>query len=266
MKKLFLAVVVSTVLLLTACTKSDTLKIGVDFYPMPQIAELIYDDLLNDGVKLETVSMNYNNLNAPLNNGEIDGNLIQHQYFMEFFNQANNADLVVAQPVYHSKFALFSDVYQNVEDILDGETVHLPSDVVNLPRALILLEANGLITLKEGVTKTAATLDDIQSNPKNLKFEVSTINVTPLAYRDGGRRLAVMYPSYILTALGEIEETEYLVQEELNDLTKTYAISFVVKASKLNDPAIQTFIKHLTSEKVRNWIIAEYGLAAIPAF
>lgn len=270
MKKIFLGLFVLLTTVLFACSNNnelETLKIGVDFYPMPQIAELIYDDLKADGIKLELVSMNYNNLNMPLFNGEIDGNLIQHQYFMEFFNQANNADLVVAQPVYHSKFALFSDVYDSIDDIVEGETVYLPSDIVNLSRALILLEANGLIKLDPAIDKTKSKITDVVENPKNLVLDDTTsINVTPLAYRDNGRRLAVMYPTYYIQQLGEVKDGEVFIEEELNDLTKTYAISFVVRETKLNDPLIQKFIKHLTSDKVRSYLESEYGWAAVVAF
>nr|WP_269471631.1 MetQ/NlpA family ABC transporter substrate-binding protein [Acholeplasma hippikon] len=224
------------------------------------------DDLKADGIKVEAVQMNYNSLNTPLNNDEIDGNLIQHQYFMQVFNDANKGDLVIAQPVYHSKFAIFSEKYETINDIPNGETIYLPLDTVNLSRALILLETAGLITLKDGIVKTSSTLDDIAANPKNLVWDQSAINVTPAKYRDSGRGLAIMYPSYVISSLGSYDEGEIYMNEPLNDLTKTYAISFVVKASRLNDDDIQTFIKHLTSDKVRQWIIDQYGFAAIPAF
>lgn len=270
MKKILLGLLLVVLTVLTACTNEsnelETIKIGVDFYPMPQIMEIIYDDLKNDGIQLEVISMNYNNLNLPLHQGEIDGNLVQHEHFMNFFNQANHAKLVVAKQMYHSKFAIFSRVYNNLDEIVNGETVHLPADVVNLSRALILLEANNLIKLKDGITKTSATLDDIVENKKELKFEVSSINVTPLKYQDSGHRLAIMYPTYLLQSLGDVDANEYLVNEELNDLTKTYAISFVVNEDKLNTPLIQKFIKHLTSDKVKNYLETNYGWAAEVAF
>src|SRR5690606_34132785 len=221
MKKLWIFISLLSIWALSGCQQSaDTLKIGVNFYPMPQIVELIEADLLADGIKVEMVNMDYNLLNTPLNNKEIDGNLIQHQYFMQFFNNANNANLVVAQPVYHSIFSLYSAVYEadseNNINVEDGETVYLPEDVVNLPRALLLLQSAGLITLKEGKTVTA-TLDDIESNPKNLKFELKSLLLTAHAYNDSGRRLAVMYPSYAKTAIDLGDDSEFLFKEPLNE-------------------------------------------------
>ncbi len=266
MKKIFILVVFAFAALLTACTDSDdTLKIGINFFPMPEITELIKDDLAADGIILETVQMDFNLLNAPLANGEIDGNLIQHQYFMQFFNNANDTELVIAQPVYHSIFALYSGVYDEVNEIENGVTVYIPEDVVNISRALLLLESAGLITLAEGKT-TNSTLDDIVSNPKNLVFEPKSLGTTPLFYRDNGKYLAVMYPSFARSAIGLEDDSEFLFAEELNALTETYAISFVTRADNLNDPKIQKFIEHLTSEKVRTWLEENYGWAAIPAF
>jgi len=267
MKKILLITTVFILGLLTACTTSeDTLKIGVNFYPMPSLVDLIYDDLLAEGIEVEQIQMDYNILNTPLNNGEIDGNMIQHQYFMEFFNQANNASLVIAQPIYHSKFALYSSVYETLEEIPNGTTIYLPEDVVNLPRALILLDSLGLITLTSGVTVTA-TLLDIESNPKNLVFEPRSLATTSSAYHSDGAKLAIMYPTFARDTNNILmDDSQVLAYEELNALTMTYAISFVTRADNLEDPRIQKFIEYLTSEKVRNWIIDNYGWAAVPAF
>ncbi len=267
MKKIFLLTTVLFLGLMSACTSSEeTLKIGVNFYPMPNLVDLIYDDLLAEGIKVEQVQMDYNVLNTPLKNGEIDGNMIQHRYFMEFFNQANDAELVIAQPIYHSKFALYSGVYETIEAIENGTTIYLPEDVVNLPRALILLDSLGLITLSDGVTVTA-TLDDIESNPKNLVFEPRSLGTTSSAYHSDGTKLAIMYPTYARDTNNQLmDASQVLAYEELNELTMTYAISFVTRLDNLEDLRIQTFINYLTSDKVRSWIIENYGWAAIPAF
>ncbi|MFA7417508.1 MAG: MetQ/NlpA family ABC transporter substrate-binding protein [Acholeplasma sp.] len=267
MKKIFLLINVLLLGLLSACASDDdTLKIGVNFYPMPEIVDLIKDDLLTQGIKIEQVQMDYNVLNTPLYNGEIDGNMIQHQYFMEFFNQANDSNLVIAQPIYHSKFALYSSVYDSLEDIPNGTTIYVPEDVVNLPRALILLDALELISLSAGVD-VFATLDDIESNPRNLVFEPRSLGTTSSAYHSDGSKLAIMYPTYARDTNNQLmDDSQVLAYEELNDLTRTYAISFVTRANNLNDPRIQTFIEYLTSQKVRTWIEENYGWAATPAF
>ncbi len=267
MKKIFLLLTIGFTLILASCVKDEnTLTIGVNFYPMPEIIELIKDDLKADGITINTVQMDYNVLNTPLLQGEIDGNLIQHQYFMNFFNQANNGNLVIAQRIYHSKFALYSSVFASIDDIPSNTTIYIPEDIVNISRALILLDDLGLITLAEGKT-TDSKLSDITSNPKGLIFQTKSLGTTAQAYHSDGGKLAIMYPSYARTPDNQLmDDSEVIAYEELNELTMTYAISFVTREDNLNDPKIQKLITHLTSPKVANWITENYGWAAIPAF
>ena len=162
--------------------------------------------------------------------------------------------------------SLYSGVYDTIGDIPNGTTIYIPEDVVNLPRALILLESLGLITLKEGIDVTA-TLTDIETNPKSLVFETRSLGTTSSAYHSDGSKLAIMYPTYARDTNNQLmDDSEVLAYETLNDLTKTYAISFVTRRDNLNDPKIQTFIDILTSDKVRTWLETNYGWAATPAF
>ncbi|WP_025725355.1 MetQ/NlpA family ABC transporter substrate-binding protein [Acholeplasma granularum] len=266
-KTLLLLTTTFLIILLVGCkSEASTLKIGVNFYPMPEIVDLISEDLKNEGIEVEQVQMDYNVLNTPLKNKEIDGNLIQHQYFMEFFNKSNNSELVVAQRLYHSKFALYSSVFNSIDEITNGTTIYIPEDEVNLPRALILLDSLGLITLKERITVTA-TLEDIIENPKNLVFKPKSLGTTSNAYHSDGAKLAIMYPTYARDTNNQLmDDSEVLAYEELNELTMTYAISFVVRKDDLEDPRIQIFISYLTSSKVRTWLEENYGWAATPAF
>ncbi len=265
MKKILMFITLGLLIILSSCSHDDnTIKIGVDFYPMPEIMNLIKDDLKDEGYKLKLVHMDYNVLNTPLHQKEIDANLIQHEHFMNFFNKANNANLVVATPIYHSIFSIYSDVYKDIEDIPSGETIYLPEDVVNLPRALMLLEEAGLITLNDKIFD--ANLDDIVSNPKDLKFELRSLMNTPLAYKDSGKKLAVMYPSYAHLQINLNDDSEFLYKETLNDKTKTYAISLVVRDDYLESDKIKTLINLITSQKVKDYINDNYGWAAIPAF
>ncbi|MFA5692201.1 MAG: MetQ/NlpA family ABC transporter substrate-binding protein [Acholeplasmataceae bacterium] len=265
MKKIVNLFIFLLLILLSSCSEDEnTLKVGVDFYPMPELMELITPKIKEDGYNVKLVHMDYNVLNTPLFQKEIDANLIQHEHFMNFFNQSNQANLVVATPIYHSIFAIYSNVFKSLDEIPNNETIYLPEDVVNLPRALMLLESANLITLN-GKTFDA-TLDDITDNPKNLNFKLETLMTTPLAYKDNGKRLAVMYPSYAHLQIGLTDDSEFLFKETLNDLTKTYAISMVVREDMLDNPKILSLINHLTSDLVKDYITQEYGWAAIPAF
>ncbi len=268
MKKSYLLLVFMALLLMVACTPESSdkkVRIGVSFYPMPDIVDLLVDDMADEGYELVKVEfLNYAEANPALKADELDGNLIQHQFYMDVFNSAQNANLVIAQPVYHSIFTLFSGTYEDLDDIPNGETVIIPSDGVNTSRALMLLESAGLITLAEGKT-TNATVDDVETNPKNLVFVQASLTASAGLYDEGGRKLAIMYPTYA-RSLDLEGDAERLYTEVLNDITEQYAISFATRADNLNDPGIQLFIELLTSDEVRNFLETNYGWAAVPAF
>lgn len=266
MKKLVITGFALLLALLASCSEpKETLTIGVSFYPMPQIVDLLADDLLEHGIVLEKMTfLNYAEANPALKFGEVDGNMIQHKFYMEVFNNAQDANLVIAQPIYHSIFTLFSGHYTSLSDIVDGEDVIIPNDGVNTARALLLLQSAGLITLASGKVFDA-TVDDVVTNNKNLNFVLSSLTASAGLYDEGGRKLAVMYPTFALNL--ELEgDAERLYTEVLNATTEQYAISFATRADNLEDPRIQLFIEYLTSDKVRTWLETNYGWAAIPAF
>lgn len=111
---------------------------------------------------------NMNTLTAT-NDGSVDGVFVVHKAFMDSFNEANGADLVMLQPyVYTSGMGLFSEKYDSLEAIPDGATIAIPNDAMNMDRALRILAGAGLITLEDGVEN--ATLVDVKENPKNIQF------------------------------------------------------------------------------------------------
>lgn len=268
MKKIYTLLVSSLLLLLFSCapsTSDKTVRIGVSFFPMPNIVDLLVDDMAASGYELIKVEfLNYAEANPALKNGELEGNLIQHKFYMEVFNSTQNANLVIAQPVYHSIFTLYSKEYSTIEEIPNGETVIIPSDGVNTARALLLLQSAGLITLAQGKT-TNATTADVVDNPKNLVFQEASLTAAAGIYDEGGRKLAVMYPTYARSLNLEGDE-EQLYNEELNELTEQYPISFATRTDLVDHPGVKRFIELLTSDKVKNFLQTEYGWAAIPAF
>lgn len=268
MKKIYTLLISFTLLLLIGCTPNTSdnkVRIGVSFFPMPDIVDLLVDDMAESGYVLIKVEfLNYAEANPALKNGELEGNLIQHKFYMNVFNSTQNANLVIAQPVYHSIFTLYSGEYEEIADIPNGETVIIPSDGVNTARALLLLESAGLITLAEGKT-TNATVNDVVSNPKNLVFQEVSLTAAAGIYDEGGRKLAVMYPTYA-RSLNLEGDAEQLYREVLTELTEQYAISFATRLDLTNHPGVKRFIELLRSDKVKDFLETNYGWAAVPAF
>lgn len=254
----------------TAAAATDTpagdkeISVGVAFYPMKDILDLIKDDLKQDGYDLKINEFtDYQAPNNLLNNKELDANMIQHDYFLQSFNKANNADLVTVQPIYHATIALYSKDYKTLDEIPDGTRITLTDDATNLSRALYLLGQAGLLTFKDNKTM-GLTLDDIESNPKNLKFD-DLVPATSLAQRYAETGMAVMYPTYAKSLELEGDEQRLYVEKE-DEVTKGYAISLVTRSDNKDSDEIKALIKHLTSDKVRQFLIDQYGWASRPAF
>lgn len=264
MKKLL--VVLSLSLFLFGCSskKEDTLDIGVAFYPMKDILELIEDDLLEENINLKIHEfLDYQTPNNLLKDKELDANMIQHQYFLEQFNLANNSDLEIIFPIYYATFALYSSEYDSLDKIPDGAKITIADDSTNISRSLYLLNQAGLIEV-DLTSPTTLSLDDIISNPKNLDF-TDQVPLTSLAPRYQETGLAIMYPTYA-KSLELVGDEQRLYVEELDDTTKGYAISLASRPDNKNTDAIQTLIRLLNSDKVREFLIENYSWASEPSF
>lgn len=248
----------------TAPEGNNEINVGVAFYPMKDILTLIKDDLKAEGYDL--IIHEFSDYQAPnnlLKNKELDANMIQHDYFLQSFNKANNSDLVTIQPIYHATFALYSKDYKEVQEIPNDASITLPDDSTNLSRALYLLGQAGLLTFKDNKT-TGLTIEDIESNPKNLKLD-DQVPLTSLAQRYTETGLAIMYPTYA-KSLELVGDEQRLYVETQDNVTEGYAISLVGRNDNKDSEKIEALIKHVTSDKVRQFLIDEYNWASSPAF
>ena len=248
----------------TETVENKEIEVGVAFYPMKDILDLIAEDMKEEGYDLKVNEFtDYQAPNNLLNNKELDANMIQHDYFLQSFNEANNSDLVTIQPIYHATYALYSKDYTSIDEIPDGTVITLADDATNRSRALYLLGQAGLLTFKDNKT-VGLTLEDIETNPKNLKLD-DQVPLTSLAQKYSETGMAVMYPTYAKSLELEGDEQRLYVEKQ-DEVTKNYAISLVSRKDNQDSPEIQALIKHLTSDKVRQFLIDNYGWASSPAF
>lgn len=270
MKKLIL--LLTTFLLiagLVGCskeTKEDDkeITVGVSFFPMKDLLLLIEDDLEEEGysLKIEEFS-DYQTANNLLKDSELDANMIQHDYFLQAFNNANDANLQTIQAIYHATYALYSQDYETLEAIPEGSKITMPDDGTNFSRALYLLGQADLLTFKDNKT-VDLTVDDIESNPKNLDFS-DQVPLTSLAQRYSETGLAVMYPTYA-KSLELVGDEQRLYVEKQDDVTEDYAISLVSRDDNQSSEKMEVLMKLLKSDEVRQFLIDEYSWASSPAF
>ena len=248
----------------TGSDYNSEINVGVAFYPMKDILLLIEDDLKEEGYELNINEFSdYQTPNNLLKDKELDANMIQHDYFLQKFNESNDSDLVTIQPLYHAIFALYSKDYETLEEIPNGASITLPDDATNFSRALYLLGQAELLTFKDNKTINL-TVDDIESNPKDLKFD-DIVPLTSLAQRYTETGLAIMYPTYA-KSLELVGDEQRLYVEKQDDVTEVYAISLVSRDDNKDSKKIKALIKHVTSDKVRQFLIDEYSWASTPAF
>ncbi len=264
MKKNVLFIVAVLVLVLGAvgCTKAEenVLKVGATPVPHAELLELVKADLKDQGIVLEVVEFtDYVKPNLSLNDGEIDANFFQHVPYLDSFAGERGLELTSVGTVHVEPLGLYSEKISAVEDLALGAQIAIPSDSVNGGRALLLLEANGLIQLKENAG-LEATEKDIIANPKNLTFTPIEAAQLPRVLADVDA--AVINGNYALEA-GLVPTENALL---LEGGQSPYANILVVKTGDEERKDIAALLAALQTEKVREYILETYGGGVVPAF
>ena len=148
-----------------------TLKVAASPTPHAEILNVAKDILAEQGIDLEVIEFTeYVQPNLVTESGEVDANYFQHKPYLDGFNVEQGTHLVSVGAVHYEPFGIYPGKSSDLENIADGATIAIPSDTTNEARALQLLAAQGLITVRDGAGLTA-TINDITENPHNIKFE-----------------------------------------------------------------------------------------------
>lgn len=266
MKKIIaIALTLLFALSLTACgKKAETLKVGASVTPHAEILKVAKDELAKKGITLEIVEFtDYVLPNTSLESGDLDANYFQHKPYLDTFNAEHGTNLVSVAAIHYEPFGIYAGKTASIEALQDGATISVPNDGSNEARALLVLEAQGLIKLKEGVGTTATVLD-IAENPKNLN--IIEMEAAQLAISLQDVDLAVINGNYALQA-GLNAATDALATEDANSAAaQEYANILAVKAGNESDPRIAKLIVALESDAVRDYINNTYKGAVVPLF
>lgn len=246
----------------TEATTVINLKIGVSPVPHGDIIKFIQENLAKAaGLNLEIVEFtDYVQPNLALADGQLDANYFQHVPYLDDFNKEHNLNLVSVAAVHIEPLGLYSKKVTALSEIPDKAVIAIPNDATNAGRALNLLQANGLLTLKEGVG-IAATVLDIVDNPKNL--DIKELEAAQLVRALDDVAAAVINGNYAIEAgLKPSKDALALESGENNPYANILA---VVKGHE-NDEGIQRLAKLLTSPEVKKFIEEKYEGSVIPAF
>ncbi len=270
MKKnvLALALAVVLVLALAACgeKKSEkvTLKVAASATPHAEILAQVKDELAEQGIELVVTEYgDYVIPNTAVEDGDEDVNYFQHQPYLDQFNVENNTHLVSVAAIHYEPFGIYPGKTTNLADLPDGASVGVPNDATNEARALQLLEAQGLIKVKEGAGLNA-TPNDIVENPKNLKFVELEAAMLPNVTSE--MDLAVINGNYALQAGFSSAKDALALEDASSEAAQTFANVIVVKEGNENSEAVKALVKALQSDEVKNYINETYEGNVLPIF
>ena len=249
----------------TAAASGELEKLVVGASPAPhaEILEAAREVLASKGYDLEIVEYtDYVIPNNALDSGDLDANYFQHKPYLDSFNEQNGTDLVSAGAIHYEPFGIYAGKTASLDALPDGATVLVPNDITNEARALLLLEAQGLLTLKEDAG-LEATPTGIVDNPENLEFVELEAALLPRSLPD--EDIAVINGNYAIEA--GLKMSDALAVEDSDSLAATtYGNVVAVRAEDAESDKTKALIEALTSPEVKEFIETTCEGAVVPLF
>ena len=247
----------------TTSLEGTTLKVGASPTPHAEILAVVKDLLAEEGITLEIVEFtDYIQPNLAVEEGEIDANYFQHITYMNNFNAENGTHLASVAEIHYEPFGLYAGTTAGLDELQDGATIGVPNDPTNGGRALLLLQEQGLITLKEDVGLEPTVLD-IAENPHN--YQIEELEAAQLPRSLDSLDLAVINGNYAIQA--GLNVADALAIESAEGTAGTaYVNVLAVAEDRVDDPAIQALADALKSDEVKTFIDETYGGAVVAVF
>ena len=239
------------------------ITVGASPAPHAEILEAAAPILKDAGYELKIVEYtDYIQPNVALSTGELDANYFQHYPYLEAYNEENKTTLVSAGAIHYEPFGIYAGKTTSLDALADGAKVAVPNDTTNEARALLLLEANGLIKLDPNAGLNA-TKQDIKENPKNLDIvEVEAAQV-PRSLQDVD--IAVVNGNYAIDA--GLKVSDALATEDSKSVAATtYANIIAVREGDEKSDATLALIKALESDEIKKFMESKYNGAVVPMF
>ena len=275
MKKKILALALAGVLVVGALTgcgssksessdkKTDDKKITVAASATPH-AEILEEakTLLKDkGYELEVkVFDDYVQPNNVVESGEFDANYFQHVPYLEQFNEEKGTHLVVAGKIHYEPFGIYPGTKKDLKDIAKGDKIAVPNDTTNEARALLLLQDNGIIKLKDGAG-IKATVNDIEENPNNIEIVELEAAQVPRVVNEVA--YVVLNGNYELEANYTVKKDALAYEKSDSEAAKTYVNVIAVKEGNENSEKIKALVDVLKSDSIKKFINEKYDGAVI---
>ena len=198
--------------------------------------------------------------NNVVESGEFDANYFQHVPYLEQFNEEKGTHLVVAGKIHYEPFGIYPGTKKDLKDIAKGDKIAVPNDTTNEARALLLLQDNGIIKLKDGAG-IKATVNDIEENPNNIEIVELEAAQVPRVVNEVA--YVVLNGNYALEANYTVKKDALAYEKSDSEAAKTYVNVIAVKEGNENSEKIKALVDVLKSDSIKKFINEKYDGAVI---
>ena len=242
--------------------QKGTITVAASPTPHAEILEQAKPILQAMGWTLEVKEFqDYVQPNNVVESGEFDANYFQHFPYLENFNEEQGTHLVNAGGIHYEPFGIYPGTKSSLDDIAEGDTIAVPNDTTNEARALLLLQDNGILKLKDGAGLTATVLD-IEENPYNV--EILELEAAQIPRVKDEVAYVVLNGNYALDAGFSVAKDSLAYEKSDSDAAKTYVNVIAVKEGNENSEKILALVGVLKSDAIRQYINDTYDGAVVP--
>ena len=246
----------------TEVEEKGTITVAASPTPHAEILAEAAKILAEEGWKLDIIEFeDYVQPNLVVDSGEVDANYFQHVPYLDNFNEENGTSLVSVGGIHYEPFGIYPGTKAFLDALEEGDTIAVPNDTTNEARALLLLQANGLLKLKEGAGLTATVLD-IEENP--LKLNIQELEAAQVSRVKDEVALVVLNGNYALEAGFSVAKDAIAYETSDSEAAQTYVNIIAVKEGNENNPGIQALVEVLKSDAIKEYINNTYDGAVIP--
>ena len=241
--------------------KLETIKVGACVTPHAEILNALKEELAEKGYDLQVVEYNdYVLPNTALEDGDLDANYFQHKPYLEDFNAENGTHIVSVADVHFEPLGIYAGKTASLSELKEGAIVAVPNDTTNEARALLLLQQEGLIKLKDDAGLQATALDIVE-NP--LKLEIRELEAAQVARAIQDVDIACINGNYALEAQ---LDAAIALESSQSEAAETYANIIAVKEGNEDSTKTKALVEAVLSDKVRDFINENYPGAVLPVF
>ena len=239
-----------------------TITVAASATPHAEILEQVKPILAEQGWDLEvTVFDDYVQPNLVVESGEFDANYFQHIPYLESFNEEQGTHLVNAGGIHYEPFGIYPGTKSDLTTLEKGDVIAVPNDTTNEARALLLLQDNGVITLKDGVG-LEATVRDIVENPNEIEIQELEAAQVPRVIDEVA--FVVLNGNYALEAGYNVVNDSIAYEKSDSEAAKTYVNIIAVKEGNENNEGIVALVEALKSDEIKEYINNTYSGGVIP--